>query len=70
MYTKLSIILEVRVLVQCILFKATLMYDAKQKLKSIHQASNRKISSEELIKYAHKISAGNSIACPPDWILG
>ena len=28
------------------------------------------VLSEELIKYAHKISASNSVACPPGWTPG
>jgi mediator of RNA polymerase II transcription subunit 4 len=49
---------------------ATAIYQAKQKLQAINQASSRKISSEELIKYAHKISASNAVAAPSTWNIG
>ena len=46
------------------------IYQAKKKLKSIHQANSNKVSSEELIKYAHKISSSNAVAAPPNWAPG
>ncbi len=46
------------------------IYQAKKKLQSIEQANSKKISSEELIKYAHKISASNAVAAPPNWAPG
>jgi len=46
------------------------VFQAKQKLKSVSQANIGKISSEELIKYAHKISASNAVAAPPGWAIG
>ena len=46
------------------------IYQAKQKLSGINQANKHKISSEELIKYAHKISASNAVAAPPTWTQG
>lgn len=49
---------------------STIVYEAGQKLKSIEQASKRKVSSEELIKYAHKISASNCVNSPPNWMPG
>ncbi|KAK3096064.1 hypothetical protein FSP39_022687 [Pinctada imbricata] len=49
---------------------ATAIYQAKQKLTAINQASSRKISSEELIKFAHRISASNAVASPPTWAPG
>jgi mediator of RNA polymerase II transcription subunit 4 len=49
---------------------ATAIYQAKQKLEAIRQANQHKISSEELIRYAHKISAGNTVAAPPTWLPG
>jgi hypothetical protein len=36
----------------------------------VQQANGRKISSEELIKYAHKISASNAVAAPSTWGIG
>ena len=46
------------------------MFQARQKLTSVSQANSGKISSEELIKYAHKISASNAVAAPPGWTIG
>lgn len=59
--------LVVIVIVQMLYWQGTAIYQAKQKLASINQAKNRKISSEELIKYAHKISASNAVAAPSTW---
>lgn len=49
---------------------STALYQAKQKLKSIRQANQNKVSSEELIRYAHKISASNAVSAPPNWAPG
>ncbi|XP_036366997.1 mediator of RNA polymerase II transcription subunit 4 isoform X2 [Octopus sinensis] len=49
---------------------ATAIYQAKQKLNSIAQANKKTISSEELIKFAHRISASNAIAAPVTWAPG
>ncbi|CAH0392721.1 unnamed protein product [Bemisia tabaci] len=49
---------------------ATALYQAKQKLQSIHRASNRPVASEELIKYAHRISASNAVCAPLTWQPG
>jgi len=46
------------------------VFQAKQKLNSVNKANIGKISSEELIKYAHKISASNAVAAPPGWSIG
>ncbi|KAL3847808.1 hypothetical protein ACJMK2_018700 [Sinanodonta woodiana] len=46
------------------------IFQAKEKLTAIEQANNRKISSEELIRYAHRISASNAVAAPPTWAPG
>lgn len=46
------------------------IYEAKQKLDAINHARRHKVSSEDLIKYAHKISANNSVAAPPTWTPG
>ena len=53
-----------------LIFQSTAIYQAKQKLSSIGQANNRRISSEELIKFAHRISASNAVAAPPTWAPG
>ncbi|XP_040197173.1 mediator of RNA polymerase II transcription subunit 4 [Rana temporaria] len=49
---------------------ATAVYQAKEKLKSIDKARKGAISSEELIKYAHRISASNAVCAPPTWVPG
>ena len=49
---------------------AMAVFQAKQKLNSVGKANSGKISSEELIKYAHKISASNAVAAPPAWNIG
>lgn len=49
---------------------ATAIYQAKQKLQSIARANKQSISSEELIKYAHRISASNAVAAPLTWQQG
>lgn len=49
---------------------ATAIYQAKQKLQSIARANQRPVPSEELIKYAHRISASNAICAPLTWQQG
>ncbi|XP_054933186.1 mediator of RNA polymerase II transcription subunit 4 isoform X1 [Dermacentor andersoni] len=49
---------------------STAIYQAKQKLQSIEKANARAVSSEELIKYAHRISASNAVAAPHNWQQG
>ncbi|XP_013384208.1 mediator of RNA polymerase II transcription subunit 4 isoform X2 [Lingula anatina] len=49
---------------------ATAIYQAKQKLTSIKQANQKSIPSEELIKYAHKISSSHAVAAPNTWQPG
>ncbi|XP_011498577.1 PREDICTED: mediator of RNA polymerase II transcription subunit 4 [Ceratosolen solmsi marchali] len=49
---------------------ATAIYQAKQKLQSIARANKRPVSSEELIKFAHRISASNAICAPLTWQQG
>lgn len=49
---------------------ATAIYQAKQKLQSINRANKRPVSSEELIKFAHRISAANAICAPLTWQQG
>lgn len=50
--------------------QATAIYQAKQKLSFIQEANAHPISSEDLIKYAHKISADHSVAAPYNWEIG
>lgn len=49
---------------------ATAIFQAKQKLNAIARANKQAISSEELIKYAHRISASNTVAAPLTWQQG
>uniref|UniRef100_A0A8C1K5Z5 Mediator of RNA polymerase II transcription subunit 4 n=1 Tax=Cyprinus carpio TaxID=7962 RepID=A0A8C1K5Z5_CYPCA len=49
---------------------ATAVYQAKEKLKSIENARKGSISSEEIIKYAHRISASNAVCAPLNWVPG
>lgn len=49
---------------------STAIYQAKQKLASIARANKRPVSSEELIKFAHRISASNAVCAPLSWQQG
>ncbi|XP_039601174.1 mediator of RNA polymerase II transcription subunit 4 [Polypterus senegalus] len=49
---------------------ATAVYQAKEKLKSIEKARKGSVSSEEVIKYAHRISASNAVCAPLNWVPG
>ncbi|XP_014680895.1 PREDICTED: mediator of RNA polymerase II transcription subunit 4-like [Priapulus caudatus] len=49
---------------------STAIYQAKQKLISIQKATKNQVPSEELIKYAHRISASNAVAAPLTWQPG
>ncbi|KAK7603703.1 hypothetical protein V9T40_003702 [Parthenolecanium corni] len=49
---------------------ATANFQAKQKLQSIHKANKRPVPSEELIKYAHRISSSEAICAPLTWQPG
>ncbi|XP_067118501.1 mediator of RNA polymerase II transcription subunit 4 isoform X1 [Centruroides vittatus] len=46
------------------------LYQARQKIEAIEKAKERSVSSEELIKYAHRISASNAVAAPHNWQQG
>ncbi|XP_076435884.1 mediator of RNA polymerase II transcription subunit 4-like [Babylonia areolata] len=46
---------------------STAIYQGKQKLKAVNQANERSTSSEEIIKFAHRISASNAVAAPITW---
>lgn len=52
------------------MFKATAIYQAKQKLQSINRANRRPVSSEDLIKFAHRISSSNAVCAPLTWQPG
>ena len=49
---------------------STALFQARQKLASIHKANKRPVSSEELIKFAHRISASHAICAPLTWQQG
>ncbi|XP_064638522.1 mediator of RNA polymerase II transcription subunit 4-like isoform X3 [Lineus longissimus] len=49
---------------------STAIFQARQKLSSINRSETKSSSSEELIKYAHRISASNAVAAPPNWAQG
>lgn len=49
---------------------ATAIFQAKQKLQSIAKANKRPVPSEELIKFAHRISASNAVCAPLTWQQG
>lgn len=46
------------------------LFQARQKLTSIAVANKRPCPSEELIKYAYRISASNAICAPQTWQQG
>ncbi|XP_031625302.1 mediator of RNA polymerase II transcription subunit 4 [Contarinia nasturtii] len=46
------------------------LFQARQKLASINVANKKPVSSEELIKYAYRISASNAISAPLTWQQG
>ena len=50
--------------------QSTAIYQARQKLDSIQKAKENPVSSEELIKYAHRISASNAVSAPLNWQQG
>lgn len=49
---------------------ATAIFQAKQKLASIAKANKKPVMSEELIKFAHRISASNAVCAPLTWQQG
>jgi len=49
---------------------ATAIYQSKQKLQFIRKSNENPIPSEELIKYAHKISSSHAVAAPYNWEQG
>ncbi|KAK4297191.1 hypothetical protein Pmani_030366 [Petrolisthes manimaculis] len=46
------------------------LYQARQKMQSIVRANKRPVNSEELIKYAHRISSTHSVSAPDTWQQG
>lgn len=49
---------------------STAIFQAKQKLASIAKANENPIHSEELIKYAYRISASHAVSAPLTWQQG
>lgn len=49
---------------------STAIFQAQQKLASINRANRRPVMSEELIKFAHRISASNAVCAPLTWQQG
>lgn len=49
---------------------STAIFQAKQKLASIAKSKEHPIHSEELIKYAYRISASHAISAPITWQQG
>lgn len=49
---------------------STALYQAKEKLKSIRRAKQGAVPSEDIIRYAHKISAACATAAPLNWAPG
>ena len=52
------------------ILQATAIFQAKQKLTAIDRANRRPVSSEDLIKFAHRISASNAVCAPLNWQQG
>lgn len=52
------------------LILSTALFQARQKLASIAKAKKRPVPSEELIKFAHRISASHAISSPLTWQQG
>ncbi|KAG0726299.1 Mediator of RNA polymerase II transcription subunit 4 [Chionoecetes opilio] len=46
------------------------LYQARHKMQSIMRANKRPVNSEELIKYAHRISSTHSVSAPDTWQQG
>ncbi|XP_064108086.1 mediator of RNA polymerase II transcription subunit 4-like [Macrobrachium nipponense] len=51
-------------------YESVALYQARQKLQSITKANKRPVNSEELIKYAHRISSTYSVTAPTNWQQG
>lgn len=46
------------------------LHMTKQKTDSIKAADDAQLSLDEIIRYAHRISVGFSVAVPPNWMPG
>eukprot|EP00096_Caligus_rogercresseyi_P003149 TRINITY_DN15780_c0_g1_i1.p1 TRINITY_DN15780_c0_g1~~TRINITY_DN15780_c0_g1_i1.p1 ORF type:complete len:278 (-),score=91.02 TRINITY_DN15780_c0_g1_i1:187-1020(-) len=49
---------------------STAIYQSRQKLEAIEKANSNPVQSEDLIKYAHRISASNAVSAPLNWVQG
>lgn len=49
---------------------STALFQAKQKLDQIQKAQVHQVSSEDLIRFAHRISSTNAVAAPATWQPG
>ncbi|XP_067948778.1 mediator of RNA polymerase II transcription subunit 4-like [Watersipora subatra] len=49
---------------------ASAVFDAKKKLASIKKAEEKAVSADDLIRFAHRISASGAVAAPPTWVPG
>lgn len=52
------------------ILQATTIYHAKELLKKMERAQAKPVGSEDLVKYAHKISASCSTVAPLNWSPG
>ncbi|XP_040565677.1 mediator of RNA polymerase II transcription subunit 4 isoform X2 [Lepeophtheirus salmonis] len=50
--------------------QSTAIYQSRQKLEAINKANQNPVQSEDLIKYAHRISASNAVSAPLNWLQG
>lgn len=50
--------------------QAAAVFEAKKKLTSINKAEDNAVTTEELIRFAHRISASYAVAAPPTWAPG
>lgn len=53
-----------------ITLQAGAVFEAKKKLSSIKKAEDNAVTTEELIRFAHRISASYAVAAPPTWTPG
>lgn len=65
---------EVQALEKCLKEAETLLstalFQAKQKLDQMTKAQEHSVSSEDLIRFAHRISSTNAVAAPSNWTPG
>lgn len=50
--------------------QASAVFDAKRKLASVKKAEEKAVSADDLIRFAHRISASGAVAAPPTWAPG